>query len=98
MLQPGLSVAKLGAWHRQIGRPIPDYAALHPGYGRPTRPEKPVTAMKVSLFRVFLRNVNELRGRKSYINRKTYINKVHKGTSGRIGMIRATGRVDGAKP
>jgi hypothetical protein len=54
--------------------------------------------MKVSLFRVFLRNVNELRGRKSYINRKTYINKEHNGTSGRIGMIRATGRVDGAKP
>ena len=42
--------------------------------------------------RVFLRNVNELRGRKSYINRKTYINEVHNGTSGWIGTIRATGR------
>jgi len=44
--------------------------------------------------------VNELRGRKSYINRKTYINKAHNWRGRRIGMIRATGiraigRVDG---
>ncbi len=51
----------------------------------------------------FLRNVNELRDRKSYINRKTYINNVHNGVGGRTGMIHATGfmpsvGVDGAKP
>jgi hypothetical protein len=58
---------------------------------------------KKSIVSRFLRNVNELPSRKSYLNRKTYINNVHNGVGGRIGMIRATGfmrsvGVDGAKP
>jgi hypothetical protein len=78
--------------HRQIDGPIPDFAPLNPGYGLPTEAREGHQGNKNSIVSRFLRNVNELPSRKSYLNRKTYINKVHNGAGGRIGMIRATGR------